>query len=365
MHLTRFCAALVLLVPSVANGQAGRHPDRRYVDQSIPVTTTVRLAGPRSGTLLEMTRTAIATIGREDGAEHFLFGEIAAAAMTRSGDVVVVDRRVEDVRLFSARGQFLQQLGRKGQGPGEFRTPHSVLVTPTDEIWISDMQRRLTVFTSSPDGYKLSRTIPVELSIRSMCLLGNDLVANAVTPSDPYVLRILDAQARPTRSFGTLYTSPNAMINLEFAQGRIACDNANDLIVYASPATIGEVRAYRRDGQPVWRVAIDGLLNNIISDTEGGGLSVERSASGAHTLLTLLAVPGVGIVVQYAHRTPEQMKANEMGSSIVTIVIDPRTGGATLSSDALPRLGAVSTTHALAFLEDPTPRIEIRALRRP
>lgn len=365
MHLRRFCAALVLLGPSVANGQAGRHPDPRYVDQSIPVTSTVRVFGPRSGPNITLGGTARTSIGREDGPEHFLFGEIAAAASNSRGEVVAVDRKVSDVRQFDAGGVFVKQVGRRGAGPGEFRAPHSLLVTPNDEMWVVDMQQRLTVFAPSSDGYKLARTIPVEaVGIRSMCLLGNDLVANAVSMSDPHTIRVLDAQARPIRSFGKVYESPRPILNVQFAEGRVACDTSNDLIIYAAGAALGEVRAYRRDGQVVWRVAIEDLRTNIISET-ADGYTVQGSPNGAHALVSLNVVPHIGVVVQYGFRSLRDMEAKAPPSSFVTIVIDPRTGTAAVSPSNLPRLGSVSGNWAVVFYEDPAPRLEVRELRRP
>jgi hypothetical protein len=367
MHGILSLTTLLLVAGSavVAAAQANRHPDRRLVDQSIPVTTSLRLSGPRSATVIALGP-AVSTIGREDGPQHSIFGEIASAAITAGGNVVVVDKKTHDVRLFDAKGNFLQRLGRQGQGPGEFRAPHSVLVTPSDEIWIADMQRRLTVFAPSPDGYKLARTIPTsEIGIQSMCLLGDDLIANGVAMGDPYSIRVLDAQARPLRSFARMYSSPNALLNLQFSlEGFLACDAANDLIIYASQAALGEIRAYRRDGTAVWRVALEDLRTNIITESEGG-VSVKQSPDGAHALVSLNVVPGSGIVVQYGFRSFEQMRAKEPASSIITVIIDPATGSASVSPSALPRLRAVSGTRAIALFEDPAPRLEIRDLRRP
>ncbi len=361
----QFAAALCLALPlqSARSQVAGRHPDRRFVDQSSPVTTTVRLAGPRTAQPATLGETAIATIGREDGPEHFIFGEIASVGTTRQGTVIVIDRKTEDVRLFDARGQFLQRLGRRGQGPGEFRAPHSLLVTPNDEIWIADMQRRLTVFAPSADGYKLAGTLPVEIGIRSMCFLGDELFVNGVSMSDPYVLRALDASAKQVRAFGKLYSSPNASVNVQFSEGLLICDRENDLIVYASPAMVGEVRAYRRDGRAVWRTTIEGLRSNIISDNDGGGASVQRSPDGAHALVSLNLVPGVGVVLQYGFRMPAQMVAREVGE-LLNIVLDPKTGAGSLTAASWPRLGALSGSRAIALYEDPAPRIEIRELSK-
>ena len=173
---------------------------------------------------------------------------------------------------------------------------------------------------------------------------------------------MLDSLARPIRAFGKLYASPNALLNVQFAEGRIACDAANDIIVYASQAALGEVRAYRRDGQAVWRTVIEDVRSNIITD-DGGGVSVARSPDGAHSLLSLNVLPGVGIVLQYDFRTPAQMAAREQGQTL-TILLDARTGAATLASATWPRLGAVSANGALVVYEDPAPRIERRELRQ-
>lgn len=365
MHRTGLFATVVLLTPSVASAQAGRHPDRRYIDESIPVTSAVRLSAPRIGPTITLGAAARTSVGREDGPEHFLFGDIAAAGVNSQGDVVVVDRKVWDVRHFDARGAFVRQLGRRGAGPGEFRAPHSLLVAPRDEMWIADMQQRLTVFAPSSEGYKLDRTIPVEaVGIRSMCLLGNDLVANALTINDAFAIRVLDAQARPVRAFGKVYESPRPILNLQFSEGRVACDTTNDLIIYAAGAALGEVRAYRRDGRAVWRVAIQDLRTNIISET-ADGYTVEGSPNGAHTLVSLNVVPGIGVLVQYGHRSLRDMETRAPPSSFVTIVIDPRSGAAAVSPSALPRLGAVSGDRAIVFYEDPAPRLEVRDLRRP
>lgn len=45
-----------------------------------------------------------------------------AAFMTPTGEVVVVDAGYHGLRYFSADGAFLRQVGREGDGPGEFRT---------------------------------------------------------------------------------------------------------------------------------------------------------------------------------------------------------------------------------------------------
>jgi hypothetical protein len=340
-----------------------RHPDRQYVDESVPVNFRLRLSGPRTPPGVVVGDVASVTIGSENGPDHSLFAEVTAVATTSNGTVVLLDRKTQDLRLFTSQGRFLQRLGRKGQGPGEFRGPGVLLVTPRDEIWVTDMQRRLTVFAPSPSGYRLARTAPTEIGIRSMCLLKGELVVNGVSTEDPYLVRVIDTLARPLRAFGKLYTSPNAMMNYQYSEGRVACDSENDIVVYASPAGLGEVRAFRRDGRPVWRTVIEDVRSNIVSETRDG-ITVERSPAGAHALLSLHAVPGLGVILQYDYKTREEMTAKVTTGQVLTIFLDPKTGSARLSSVAWPRLAAVDRGRAFVVFEDPVPHVELRALRQ-
>ena len=52
------------------------------------------------------------------------------------------------VHRFSAAGEHLQTWGRLGTGPGEFSTPHSVLITDADQVLVADRENgRVQVFS--------------------------------------------------------------------------------------------------------------------------------------------------------------------------------------------------------------------------
>ncbi len=61
--------------------------------------------------------------------EAYLFGEIIA--VTRTDDrIYVLDRQVPTVRVYDSEGEHLMDIGRYGQGPGEFVYPTSVGIHP-------------------------------------------------------------------------------------------------------------------------------------------------------------------------------------------------------------------------------------------
>lgn len=355
-------SAMMLAATPLDAQNANRHPDPRFVDASMPPTSRIRIAGPRAEPPATLAG-ALVRIGEETGPDHAIFGEIVAAGITGSGTIVVVDGQIQDVRTFDASGRFLHRLGRGGRGPGEFLRPQALLISVGDELWVSDMQRRLTIYAPSTASYALSRTLPTDVGIRSMCRLGNELFVNGVSMTDAFVVRVIGPAGRAIRSFGKIYASPNPLVNYQFAEGRVACDAENGIVAYASAAALGEIRGYRPDGTLLWRTLVEDLRHNLVTDNQDGGVTVARNPEGAHSLLSLHALPAVGFLVQYGHRTPEQMKARAPVENIVTLFLDPRTGSPTVSSTPWPRVGAVSRTSALLLFEDPAPRLELRALR--
>ena len=91
-------------------------------------------------------------IGALDGRPEYLFGAISSIQLMPDGRLVVGDRQNNSVRLFDPEGRFLRELGRSGDGPGEFRDVAGVWPTAQDRIRVLDLaRRRITEFTLEGD----------------------------------------------------------------------------------------------------------------------------------------------------------------------------------------------------------------------
>jgi hypothetical protein len=94
------------------------------------------------------------TLGTADQAgeapDHF--GGPADLAFLPNGDFYVADGYVNSrVVKFDKNGRYLFQWGKAGEGPGEFRLPHSVAVDASGRVYIADREnKRIEVF--DPDG---------------------------------------------------------------------------------------------------------------------------------------------------------------------------------------------------------------------
>jgi hypothetical protein len=106
-------AAMMSLVSSVvpASGQGG--PPAARAD------TVVRQAGPPlhpgvASLVQELS------IGRDDGPDEYIFGDIGEVVVGANGSIIVYDGSVPVLRMYDATGKYLRAIGRKGQGPGEY-----------------------------------------------------------------------------------------------------------------------------------------------------------------------------------------------------------------------------------------------------
>ncbi len=84
--------------------------------------------------------------------EEYLFGLIVDAAADQDGNVYLLDRQLADAKVFSADGQYLKTLSRRGEGPGETQQPRGLSISddgvveifqdfPPKYVWIDQIGR--------------------------------------------------------------------------------------------------------------------------------------------------------------------------------------------------------------------------------
>jgi hypothetical protein len=111
------------------------------VGDTIVVTT-------RRPPLLDTARLLpVARIGRFDGPEDYLITTVEAFGIGGYGEVYVAD---EGIRVFSADGEKVRQIARRGEGPGEVGTVSALEVDSAGRLLAIDIgNRRVAVFDTS------------------------------------------------------------------------------------------------------------------------------------------------------------------------------------------------------------------------
>ena len=103
-------------------------------------------AGPREVVLQELWR-----LGGDAADARQMFGVISDICIDDEGRLYVVDEQLSRVAVFSPDGRFIREIGREGDGPGEFRRPRRVFLSPDDEVCVVSSSRGV-VHVFAPDG---------------------------------------------------------------------------------------------------------------------------------------------------------------------------------------------------------------------
>lgn len=115
------------------SSSAGPH----VVVQTIGDTTVVRTL---SGSVWEGEATLVPeiSIGELDGPDELLFGWIRSIAVDADHNVFAFDDQAQEVRVFDSAGQYLETLGRRGEGPGEFSRAEAIATLPDGRLVVRD-----------------------------------------------------------------------------------------------------------------------------------------------------------------------------------------------------------------------------------
>ena len=120
------------------------------VIETIGDTTVVRTL---SGSVWEAEATLVpeVSIGELEGDEEYLFGSIWSIAVDDDRNVYVFDGQAHHVRVYDSEGVYMRTLGRRGEGPGEFRSAQAIGVLPDGRLLVRDSgNKRVAVFGPGP-----------------------------------------------------------------------------------------------------------------------------------------------------------------------------------------------------------------------
>jgi hypothetical protein len=100
----------------------------------------------------ELTKVTPAVLWEASGEEEdYIFGVLNQIACAADGTVYLLDAQLNVVYVFSPDGEFLREIGREGEGPGEFRRPVDLFLTPDGNVAVLQrMPGKIVVLT--PDG---------------------------------------------------------------------------------------------------------------------------------------------------------------------------------------------------------------------
>ncbi len=100
------------------------------------------------------------TIGVEAGDENYMFGSQVLLNTDDEGSFYVTDGDRKVIKKYDSCGQYLQSIGRPGQGPGEFQTISEARFDKDGNIYLNDVSNQRISFLSRDGRYLKGINVP-------------------------------------------------------------------------------------------------------------------------------------------------------------------------------------------------------------
>lgn len=343
--------------------QSTEHPQEALISADFAPDDSIDLgADPPPDTAPKPAWLAFAhvtRIGVLEQPEQQVFGTIDRVLITPDSQLLVLDSKAMQARLFSLAGQYDTTLGRPGEGPGDFSSPRTAALDSAGRLYIGDLGRRVQVFLPAGHGYTLDTVLQTGISPKSMCVLHDRLIVQGVTLGDTNSLHIFDLRGRPLASGAPLYHLRSPIINYTVSEARIACDSTSDVIVLASPL-LGEVRGYHLDLTLAWRTKLAGYRSAVVRELPDEGFGVTFPPDGYNRMESLVALPGGRSLAQVSFITDADLKSGATPARVQSVLLDDRDGAGAVIADTLPIYAAISSTVAVEITENSYPRLTVR-----
>lgn len=88
--------------------------------------------------------------GGEEFDENYNFRYIRDIEVDDEGNILVVDFRDCRIQKYDKDGKYLQTIGRKGEGPGEFQRPSRTYLAPDGKLYVNEL-RKVHIFNENQE----------------------------------------------------------------------------------------------------------------------------------------------------------------------------------------------------------------------
>ncbi len=179
----------------------------------------------------KMVMEKILTIGVDEGDEDYILNTPLDIAVDQEENIYICDMRDFCIKVYDREGQFLRRIGKRGQGPGEFRVPLRIEISHDNKlIVLSDY--RISYFTSQGEYINSFQTKEFFRDI-TMIPGGDHLLLAREPPlvftvEEPWVIAEYNGKGEINRKFGELINSGS----ITLSKGEISYYYSNVFLSY-------------------------------------------------------------------------------------------------------------------------------------
>jgi hypothetical protein len=140
-------ATLLFVLAAAAAGAADWKGTETTVEGQLHVQNPADAIDPKMDIELE----EVFRLGGWDGGDDEFFGIVTDIEQDEEGNLYVLDSQLSEIKVYSADGEYLNTIGREGEGPGEFRAAGGLFWMPDGRLGVMQAfpSRMVTLW---PDG---------------------------------------------------------------------------------------------------------------------------------------------------------------------------------------------------------------------
>jgi len=363
--LPEFLLIGLLLAVTACEGQEEETPVPPPLTQETPVDP----APPAEDDLQRLKKWAerlsiareVSVYGRLDAEDlAYVIGEVAAVSTDVNGNILILDEKYHELKVFDPDGRHLHTVGGAGRGPGEFLQPNTLDWLAADTLVITDGTRRGQLFERTPDGFlAFIRTFPTQVAVEGSCARDGDLWVHGMGPEmDRRVFRIDIEAGQLSESLAPVVPEEHPILRRRRALGFMACSSDLGLVVVTS-RYFPDVQAFGFDGAARWTSGIQGFTPMEFTIVDGGGLrqGIAKDAGGFHWIVGAVFLDRSTIAVQVGWQTIESSEAGLDYTEIVTHLFSGHNGVSLKVGTGIPLIHEPVPGGFLASADDPFPRV--------
>ena len=122
----------------------------------------------------ELDLTETTRIGVFDEDPHYMFGGIDHVVVLADESVVVSDYQLKQIRRYSEQGEYITDIGNRGEGPGEYREARGLMAWPDGRLVVLSNPQMVSFFDGETCAYIESFSVPSGLHAQRLLEYDND-----------------------------------------------------------------------------------------------------------------------------------------------------------------------------------------------
>jgi len=238
-------------------------------------------AGSKKNIVVEkkITPRLIISSAQGDKDENYILHFPSAVAVNEKGDIYIINKERQTISVYDGNGKFLKNIGRFGDGPGEFYFggEGDQISFFKDIMFIND-QRHHRVQVMTEEGKYISQINPMESNCKSISPINMNTIILGFRPYKEnhtiiHKYQKEDGVYQLVKVFGDFIGKPSDMNwsdrqsigNFIALNGFSICSDDKGCI-YQQYSYLPIIKKYNPDGQLIWQKTIDILPMNEIMD---------------------------------------------------------------------------------------------------